>query len=215
MYHLSLFLWYLKNVSFEQSLNICTLSINLIYLGRELHSSGAAFKNWIHFNFGTTNKFAIRYKTSRSEATRAVFQIYRYILVASGVDIHMYLEVGTTHFYRLALKIVSCLSWAHQVQDKCLILWWHKAFCVWIDLRLKEICWSRKLGNSANRLVVANIPVFWTVSHHQVNPRKYHTVPHIASYRVSFILCSLLTCAANKHIQKKASILENITLYPT
>ncbi len=30
--------------------------------------------------------------------------------MASGIDIHMYLEVGMTHFYHLALKTVCCLA---------------------------------------------------------------------------------------------------------
>ncbi len=30
--------------------------------------------------------------------------------VASGIDIHMYLEVGTTHFYHLALRLCSTVE---------------------------------------------------------------------------------------------------------
>ncbi len=30
--------------------------------------------------------------------------------VASGIDIHMYLEVATTHFYHLSLKTVYCMA---------------------------------------------------------------------------------------------------------
>ncbi len=44
----------------------------------------------------------------------------RHDIVASGIDIHVYFEVSTTHFYHLALKTVCCLAWAqHQVLDKC------------------------------------------------------------------------------------------------
>ncbi len=35
--------------------------------------------------------------------------------VASGIDIHMYLDVGMTHFYRLALKTV--VAWPEHTRS--------------------------------------------------------------------------------------------------